>query len=191
MENIRTTLFNTVKQVLDEKKYTYKSDENDTFLTYKIRYNNLIDYVVTYMIDTYDDGIRIIAELPIGAATDDPKIRNIYEYLCRVNMTFYHGFFEMDNRDGTLRYREFFKCYDKPYDAKTIDDFLLTVSHCLGKHFLGLFNVLVNDTDPAEAVRMCIDPHYRDDDELEETEFFELDTDIFGDEEDSSDDEST
>ena len=171
MNNIRSSLFNTVKEVLNEKNYYFESCEEDSHITYKVNYENQIQYVLSYMIDTYDDGIRIIAELPIGVAVDDTKIRNIYEYLCRVNSTLYHGFFEIDSEDGMLRLRDFFKCYDNPYNTYTLTSCIDSLYNTLSQHFLGILNQLTN-IEPEEPVH--------GDDTLNTKAIDPIDTDIFG-----------
>lgn len=66
---------------------------------------------VSYIVDVKDDEYVVYAISPIGADEKDEKMMAVMaEFICRANYGLKNGNFELDMRDGEIRYKSFVDC---------------------------------------------------------------------------------
>lgn len=105
-------LVNIVKQFLVDDDWHFSFDENTGVFDFGLRVKSKIQKI-NYIVDVHEDEIVVYGMCPIGADhTDANMMAQMAEFLCRANYGLKNGCFELDFRDGEIRFRSFIDCED-------------------------------------------------------------------------------
>ena len=77
------------------------------------------------------------------------------EFITRANYGLRNGNFEMDFRDGELRYKTFVDCEDSRIGTETIKNSIYTVASMFMKYEQGIIAILFELKTPEQAVSDC------------------------------------
>lgn len=112
---------------------------------------------INYLIDVMEDKYVVYAISPLGAdANDREAILNLAEFACRANFGLLNGNFELDMRDGELRYKTFVDCPDGEAPDKAI---IKNSIHCPAamyeRYSAGIIDVIYGGVPAEKAIARC------------------------------------
>lgn len=146
-----TSIFNYVKSFLDSDDWHYSfSEDSHTFdfnLTLKSKLQR-VHYKV--LIRKFDYSVYAIC--PMSAKDCLPQMA---EFISRANYGLANGNFELDFRDGEIRYKCFVNCDDTIPGIQTIKDSIYIPASMFNKYSEGILSVLFGMKSPAQAVADC------------------------------------
>ena len=114
---------------------------------------------VQYYVQVRQVDYKVCAVSPIGAEADDhEQMAKMAEFVCRANYGLNNGNFELDLRDGEIRY----KCYvDCAGSIQPTEDVVRNSIYCpammFEKYAPGIVDIIFGDLSAKEAVDKCED----------------------------------
>ena len=114
---------------------------------------------VQYYVQVRQEDYKVCAVSPIGAEADDhEQMAKMAEFVCRANYGLNNGNFELDLRDGEIRY----KCYvDCAGSIQPTEDVVRNSIYCpammFEKYAPGIVDIIFGDLSAKEAVDKCED----------------------------------
>ena len=114
---------------------------------------------VDCIVDVNENEFLVITRVPVLPYGEDDEvreaIRNLGEFVCRANYGLKNGCFEMDWKDGEIRYRTFVDC-DGQLPSQDIIHNSIGVSVAMVKRYgRGILDVIYKGMDPEIAVMEC------------------------------------
>ena len=111
---------------------------------------------INYIIDVKDDEYVVYAISPIGADHMDEKMMtSMTDFICRANYGLKNGNFELDMRDGEIRYKSYVDCEG----TMPTTDIVRNSIHCPGAMFdqygEGIVDIIFGNATAAEAIAKC------------------------------------
>ena len=104
-----------------------------------------------------DDSYTSYAISPINADTEDTGVmRNIAEFVCRANYGIKNGNFELDVRDGEIRYKVFVDCDGGQIPTRDIIRGSIIIPAMMFERYSpGILAVIFAGKSAAEAIEPC------------------------------------
>ena len=146
---------NAIKTFLqnDDWKFTFKEDTG-TFqfgLNLKTKLKS-VNYIIRVKMDDY----TVYAISPISADENDSEMmQKMAEFVCRANYGLRNGNFELDVRDGELRYKSFVDCEDTVPTMSMIHNSIYCPAGMFKRYSPGILDIIFGDTTAEEAVARC------------------------------------
>lgn len=111
---------------------------------------------INYIVDVKEDEYIVYAIAPIGADEEDKKMMaTMAEFVCRANYGLKNGNFELDMRDGEVR----FKCFVDCEGITPSKDMAQNSIHCPAAMFKrygsGIVDIIFGNATAKEAVERC------------------------------------
>ena len=104
------SIANVINSFLIEDDWHFSFDDQRGLFRFGLNLKGRIKKV-GYIIDVKDDEYVVYAISPLGADDDDEKMMaTMADFLCRANYGLKNGNFELDMRDGEIRYKCFVDC---------------------------------------------------------------------------------
>lgn len=130
-------------------------DEDDGCFGFVMHLPGQISFI-HYIIQVHEDDYTVVALCPISAGKKDPTVlANLAEFVCRANYGLKNGNFELDFRDGELRYKCFVDCDDQVPSQSIVRDSIGVPAAMMKRYCAGILNVIFKGMDPEEAVTEC------------------------------------
>ena len=103
-----------------------------------------------------DDSYTSYAISPINADADDADVmKNIAEFVCRANYGIRNGNFELDMRDGELRYKVHVDCSGGVPARSVIRNSIYVPAVAFEHYAPGMLDVIFKGASAAEAIKQC------------------------------------
>lgn len=158
MEKMRRysgSIASAVNKFLVEDDWKFSFDENIGIFRFGLRLKGKIKSI-DYAVDVKDDSYIVYAISPLGADSEDTKMMsNMAEFICRANYGLKNGNFEMDMRDGEIR----FKCYVDCDEIVPSLEMVKNSIHCSAAMFEhygdGIVDVIFGNMSAKEAIEKC------------------------------------
>ena len=154
-KNYSETIANTIKSYLKEDDWHFSFDEETGLFRFGLSLSSKIKKI-NYIVDVKEDEYIVYAIAPIGADEEDKKMMaNMAEFVCRANYGLKMGNFELDMRDGEIRFKCFVDC-----DGITPTDNMVRHSiHCPAAMFKrygsGIVDIIFGNATAKEAFEKC------------------------------------
>ena len=111
---------------------------------------------VRYTVDVKDDEYVVYAISPIGADEDDEKKMAIMaEFICRANYGLKNGNFELDMRDGEIRYKSFVDCEGLTPTTEMVRNSIHCPAAMFDRYGDGIVDIIFGNSTAKEAVAKC------------------------------------
>lgn len=111
---------------------------------------------INVVIQVHEDDYSVLAICPVHPATEDCEtMALIAEFVCRANYGLKNGCFEMDFRDGELRYKSFIDCDDQFPSQALIRNSIGCPVSMMKRYAPGILDVLFKSIDAETAVQEC------------------------------------
>jgi len=149
----KAELLDLVAAALDAKNFTYNRNEEKEFIDFKITLSTCkkMGAVRVIVIPNTNNAIATYAVCPQNA--DEDERAAVMEYITRANYGLRIGNFEMDLRDGEIRYKTYLQMQSDVPPMKTVDRYISLSYLMLEKYGNGLLSVMYGVSSPEEAVK--------------------------------------
>lgn len=172
-------LVNCVKQFLVDDDWHFSFDENTGVFDFRLRVKSKIQKI-NYIIDVHEDEVIVYGMCPIGADhTDSNMMAQMAEFLCRANYGLKNGCFELDFRDGEIRFKSFIDCDNVLPSTEVIKNSIHCTAAMYDRYAPGILDIIFSGCTGKEAIAKC--------EKSPEDELRSLITETVGDGMDSSD----
>jgi hypothetical protein len=149
-------LANRIKKFLDDDQWNYSFDEKDGFfrfdLTIKARGINQLRYVLI----VNDDSFNVYAISPVGPDRDDAKMMaTMAEFIARANYKLKAGGgFQLDYRDGEIRFKCFVDCEDNEPSTAVIRNSIHYPAAIFETYGYGITGIIFQNLTAQEAIKV-------------------------------------
>ena len=146
---------NAIKEFLTNDDWYFSFDEKRGVFKFRLCLKGKINKI-NYLIRVRDDDYTVYAISPLGANENDEKMMaTMAEFVCRANYGLKNGNFELDMRDGEIRFKCFVDC-----DAITPTQEMVRNSiHCPASMYDnysdGIVGIIFGDLSAKEAEERC------------------------------------
>ena len=140
-----------VKQFLDEDDWHYEFNEEKGVFNFNLTLKGKLQSIrYRILIRKYDYSVYTVC--PMSAEDCLPQMA---EFLCRANYGLANGNFELDFRDGEIRYKCFVTCDETVPGKETIKDSIYAPARMFTRYSEGILAVLFNMKSAEQAVKDC------------------------------------
>lgn len=154
-KNYSAEIANAIKSYLKEDDWHFSFDEETGLFRFGLSLSSKIKKI-NYIVDVKEDEYIVYAIAPIGADEEDKKMMaTMADFVCRANYGLKNGNFELDMRDGEVR----FKCFVDCEGITPSKDMVQNSIHCPAAMFKrygsGIVDIIFGNATAKEAVERC------------------------------------
>lgn len=150
-----TAIAETINNFLIEDDWHFEFDEEKGIFRFDLSIKSKIKNL-SYVIVVNEDDFSIYATSPVGAdSDDDDMMAEMAEFITRVNYGMKNGNFEMDYRDGEIRYKVFVDCEESLPDDVVIKNGIFVISSVFRRYANGITGIIFGGLSGQEACEMC------------------------------------
>lgn len=111
---------------------------------------------VRYFVPVRADGYTVYAISPINADNEDKDVmREMNEFINRANYGLRNGNFELDVRDGEIRYKIYVDCDNQLPSKEIIRSSIVIPSVMFERYSPGILDVMFRGSSAEEAIAKC------------------------------------
>lgn len=148
-----------VKEVLEKNGLVYFFDEEHRIFEFVGKVKCQIHWL-RYIISVEEGALVFYGLCPIVPDyQDEEMMAKMAEFTCRVNFGLLNGCFELDYRDGELRYKSFIDCEGGVPSAQCINNSIHCIAALYKRYADGIIEILFKDRSAKEAVESCEQAH--------------------------------
>ena len=153
--NYSQELVKAIRQFLIDDDWKFEFDDDTGIFRFGVNIGGKMKSTSCRIL-IRDDSYTSYAISPINADTEDPDVmRNIAEFVCRANYGIKNGNFELDVRDGEIRYKVHVDCSGGLPAASVIKNSVYVPSLALERYAPGILDVIFAGKGAAESVEKC------------------------------------
>ena len=155
MSGYSIALANVIQEQLDEMGLNYTWDEEHGIARFRIGRSGRLSSASCVM-HVQSTCFTTYAICPVSADHRDRKqMMDLTEFLSRANYNLIHGSFELDYRDGEIRFKDTIDCFSITPSPNMIHDSIHCPMAMLERYGDGIVSVIYGICTPEEAVRKC------------------------------------
>mgnify|MGYP000850874231 FL=1 len=148
-------IVNVVKQFLADDDWHYSFNEDTGIFRFGLRIRSKIQNI-SYVIDVHDDEFVVYGMCPIGADREDPEMMaQMAEFICRANYGLKNGCFEMDWRDGEIRYKSFVDCENLLPSTAVVKNSVHCTAAMIKRYALEIVDIIFGGAKAKDAITRC------------------------------------
>ena len=137
-----------ITDYLDADDWNYQLDEQKELIRMNLTLNNKMKKV-SIIIDLRDDKYLVFMSYPLGADEEDRAA--MADLLNRINYTLMFGCFEMDTRDGEVRFRLAIDCEDSLPSREIVKNSIMRPASSCQKYGNAIVQVIMGMATAEEA----------------------------------------
>lgn len=146
---------NVIKRFLAENDWYYSFNEDTGIFRFGLRIRGKIQNI-SYVINVHDDEFVTYGVCPIGADREDPEMMaQMAEFICRANYGLQNGCFEMDWRDGEIRFRSYVDCENLLPSTTVIKNSVHCTAAMIKRYAPGIVDIIFGGVKAKDAVTRC------------------------------------
>ena len=148
-------LVSAIRNFLIEDDWKFEFDDKNGIFRFGVKIDGKMKSANCRIL-IRDDSYTSYAISPINADTEDTDVmRNIAEFVCRANYGIKNGNFELDVRDGEIRYKVHVDCSGGVPAKSVIENSVYVPSLALERYAPGILDVIFAGKGAAESVEKC------------------------------------
>lgn len=153
--NYSQELVNLIKDVLSEDKLRFCFDEERGVFEFTVGLNRTLKNIC-YLIRIREDAYTVYAVSPIGVNEDDrTMMETMAEFICRMNFGLRNGSFDLDVRDGEIRYKSYVDS-DKTVPSRAIIRNSIGIPLLMYERYSeGIVGIVFGGMSAEEAIDRC------------------------------------
>ncbi len=140
---------NAVNAWLKEDDWKFSFNQDDGVFTFGLNLKCKLKHC-SYTIHIKEKGFTVYAKIDIGAGD---QLATVGEYLHRANYGLIHGNFELDPRDGEIRYKCYVPCGTRAPETDVVKDSVYIPAVMIEKYGDPLAAVIFGMQTPEEAIQ--------------------------------------
>ncbi len=141
-----------IKSYLTKNDWNYEFDEEKKRFSMGINMNNVLGNVKIY-ISVESSSYNVYAVLNSNA--EEECRDKVGEFLHRANYGMKNGNFEMDYRDGEIRYKSFVNFKNIVVSEEIVEDSILVGIAMMNRYGKGLLKMMLGGGTPEKCVEEC------------------------------------
>lgn len=146
---------NAINTYLKEDDWHFSFDEQRGVFKFGLSLKSKLKKV-NYLIDVKEDEYLVYAISPLGADEDDEKMMAVMaEFVCRANYGLKNGNFELDMRDGEVRFKCFVDCEGITPAPKIIQNSIHCPAAMFERYSDGIVGIIFGNLGAKEPVEKC------------------------------------
>jgi len=146
---------NAINTFLKEDDWHYSFDEQRGVFKFGLNLKSKLKKV-NYLIHVKEDEYIVYAISPIGADEDDETMMAaIAEFVCRANYGLKNGNFELDMRDGEVRFKSFVDCEDIMPSVEVIRNSIHCPAAMFKQYGDGIIDIIFGNASAKDAIARC------------------------------------
>lgn len=146
---------NAINTFLKEDDWHFSFDEQRGVFKFGLSLKSKLKKV-NYLIHVKEDEYIVYVISPIGADEDDKKMMAaMAEFVCRANYGLKNGNFELDMRDGEIRFKCFVDCEDIMPSTEVIRNSIHCPAAMFKQYGDGIIDIIFGNVSAKEAVAKC------------------------------------
>lgn len=142
------SIASAINSFLKNDDWKFSFDEDKGVFTFNLSLNCKLQKI-SYRIIVLEGSYTVYTTVALGAKDVLPQMA---EFVCRANYGLRHGNFELDFRDGEIRYKCFIPCKNMIPNADIIKDSIYVPAAMMEKYGNGIAAVSFGMMTPEEAV---------------------------------------
>jgi hypothetical protein len=146
-----TQIANTVRKFLTADDWNFSFDDEKGIFTFNLSVKTKMKKI-SYRVLINDNGYSVYAASPLGA---DDCLHEMAEFICRANYGLRNGNFELDFRDGEVRYKCYVNCDGQMPSTEIVKDSIYVPYFMMKRYGDGIISVIFGNQTAEEAVRTC------------------------------------
>lgn len=149
------SIANTINAFLTEDEWHFSFDEQHGLFKFGLNLKGRIKNVRS-IVDVKNDEYVVYAISPIGADENDEKRMAVMaEFICRANYGLKNGNFELDMRDGEIRYKSFVDCEGLTPTTEMVRNSIHCPAAMFDRYGAGIVDIIFGNSTAREAVAKC------------------------------------
>lgn len=154
-KNYSMEIANEINNFLLKNDWRFFFDEERGVFRFGLRLKNKIK-TINYIIYTENKYYLVYAVSPIGADSDDYEMMaRMAEFICRANYGLTSGDFELDMRDGEIRYKSYVDCDGIIPTEEMIRESIYCPAAMFERYAPGIFDIIFGNSTAIDAVDKC------------------------------------
>lgn len=146
---------NAINTFLKEDDWHFSFDEQRGVFKFGLSLKSKLKKV-NYLIHIKEDEYIVYAISPIGADEDDETMMAaMAEFVCRANYGLKNGNFELDMRDGEVRFKCFVDCEDIMPSTEVIRNSIHCPAAMFKQYGDGIIDIIFGNASAKEAIAKC------------------------------------
>ena len=148
-------IVNVVKQFLEEDDWHYSFNEETGIFRFGLKIRSKIQNI-SYVIDVHDDEFVTYGMCPIGVDREDLEMMTqMAEFICRANYGLKNGCFEMDWRDGEIRFRSYVDCENLLPSTTVVKNSVHCTAAMIKRYAPGIVDIIFGGAKAEDAITRC------------------------------------
>ena len=154
-DNYSEEIVGAIKDFLEEDDWNYGFDDEAGMFRFGLNLKGRLKKA-QYVVDVHDDQYMVYAIAPIGADQNDRnQLQDMAEFLTRANYGLKNGNFELDFRDGEIRFKSFVDCDGVIPSIEVIRNSIYIPAMMYERYGEGIVGIIFGGMDPEEAINLC------------------------------------
>lgn len=150
-----TSIANAINNFLTEDDWHFSFDNQCGLFKFGLCLKGRIKKI-NYIVDVKVDEYVVYAISPLGADDDDEKMMAaMSEFVCRANYGLKNGNFELDMRDGEIRYKSFVDCNGITPTMEMVRNSIYCPATMFERYGTGIVDIIFGNTTAKEAIAKC------------------------------------
>lgn len=144
---------NVVKTFLEDDEWKYSFNEKKGVFHFGLRIRSKIQRI-NYVIHVYKDEMITYGISPVAADPDNPEImRQMAEFICCANYGLKNGCFELDFRDGEIRFKSFIDCDHQLPSAEVVENSVRCTAAMFQYYAAGFTDIIFGGASAADTIK--------------------------------------
>lgn len=146
---------NAINNFLAENDWHFSFDDQRGLFKFGLCLKGKIKKI-NYIIDVKEDEYIVYAISPLGADEDDEKMMaTMAEFVCRANYGLKNGNFELDMRDGEMRFKSFVDCDGITPTAEMVRNSIHCPAAMFDRYGTGIVDIIFSNATAKDAIAKC------------------------------------
>lgn len=146
---------NAINNFLTEDDWRFSFDEQRGLFEFGLCLKGKVKKI-RYIVDVKEDEYLVYAISPLGADDDDETMMaSMAEFVCRANYGLKNGNFELDMRDGEIRFKSFVDCEGITPTAEIVKNSIYCPAAMFDRYSAGIVGIIFNGSTAKDAIAQC------------------------------------
>lgn len=148
-------IVNVIKKFLADDDWHYSFDEDTGIFRFGLKIGSKLQRI-NYVIDVHDDEFITYGMCPIGADHEDSEMMaQMAEFICRSNYGLKNGCFELDFRDGEIRFRSYVDCENQMPSTSVVKNSVHCTAAMIKRYAPGIVDIIFSGAAAKDAIIKC------------------------------------
>ena len=154
IRNYSAVLAEQINNILNSNELNF--DFNEELGIFDFDFDIKLFRKLSYKICAMENSCLVYASCALSADIDDENIRSaMTEFICRANYGLVNGNFELDVRNGEIRYKIFIPCPAEEIHEETLVTGIACCHAMFDRYARGILGVILNGMDAEDAIALC------------------------------------